>query len=284
MKIDGKEIAQNILKDLKKRIYELSKQNVVPSVAIIIAGNDPSSIAYINQKKINANFIGAKTTVKKFSSETPTLAILTTIKEFNTDRSVHGIVIQQPLPPHVNLKEIIKAVNPKKDIDGFLPDSHFQVPISMAVLKVLEKVYITTPRVEPRFLEWLNDKNIVIIGKGETGGKPVIQMLERMKIPVTIIDSKTRETKKIIKKADIIISATGKANVIKPQMIKKGVVLIGIGISRSESAKLMGDYDQNKIKNIASFYTPTPGGVGPINVAMLLKNLVQSAENSSKIS
>jgi methylenetetrahydrofolate dehydrogenase (NADP+) / methenyltetrahydrofolate cyclohydrolase len=283
MKIDGKEIAQNILKNLRGKIIKLGKQNIIPSIAIIIAGDDPSSVAYINQKKINAKLIGAKTIINNFSPDISTSILIKQIKEFNLDNNIHGIVVQQPLPKQINLKEIIGVIDPKKDIDGFLPDSHFQVPISMAVLKVLEKIYMATPGVEIRFLEWLKEKNIVVIGKGETGGKPLIQMFEKMKIPIVVIDTKTKNPQNITKNADIIISATGKANVIKSQMIKRGVVLIGIGISRGESAKLMGDYDQNEIKNIASFYTPTPGGVGPINVAMLLKNLVQSAENLNKI-
>jgi methylenetetrahydrofolate dehydrogenase (NADP+) / methenyltetrahydrofolate cyclohydrolase len=284
MKIDGKEIAQNILKNLKEKIIQLSKRNIVPSVAIIIVGDDPSSIAYINQKKANIRMIGAKTIIKNFPSDTSTSTIVKTIKEFNEDDAIHGIVVQQPLPDQVSLKEIIRAVNFGKDIDGFLSNSHFQVPITMAVLKVLEKVYLSAPEIKIRFREWLNEKKIVIIGKGETGGKPIIRMFEKMKIPITIVDSKTKEPEKLTKKADIIISATGKANILKPQMIKRGAVLIGIGIARGESAKLMGDYDQNEIKNIASFYTPTPGGIGPINVAMLLKNLVQSAENSNRAS
>jgi methylenetetrahydrofolate dehydrogenase (NADP+)/methenyltetrahydrofolate cyclohydrolase len=132
--------------------------------------------------------------------------------------------------------------------------------------------------VEPQFAKWLKEKKVVIIGKGETGGKPIIQLFEKMKVPLVIIDSKTKKPENLTKNADIIICAVGKANTLKPQMIKKGVVLINIGISRGESAKLMGDYDQNAVKNIASFYTPTPGGIGPINVAMLLKNLVLAAE------
>jgi methylenetetrahydrofolate dehydrogenase (NADP+) / methenyltetrahydrofolate cyclohydrolase len=281
MKIDGKKIAKTILENLKEKIVKLSRENIIPTAAIIIVGNDQASAAYIKQKIINAELIGAKTIIKNFLPDTPALIIINAIQNYNADKSIHGIVVQQPLPTQINSKEIISVVDPGKDIDGFLPNSHFQAPIAMAVLKVLEKVHMATPGVELRFIEWLKNKKIVIIGKGETGGKPVIQMFEKMKIPFTVIDSKTENPEKITKKADIIISATGKENIIKPQMIRKDAVLIGIGISRGKSAKLMGDYDQNEIKNIASFYTPTPGGVGPINVAMLLKNLVRAAEIST---
>jgi len=277
MKIDGKQIAQEILDNLKKQTEKLKEKHIYPKLAIILVGNDPSSVSYINQKEIKADLIEAKTTIKHFPSDTSTAALLKAIKGFNDDDKVHGIIVQQPLPKHINLKRIVDAIDPKKDVDGFHPNSHFQMPINMAVLKILEKVYINTPNLESRFIDWLKDKKIVILGKGETGGKPIIKLFEKMKIPVTSIDSKTEKPENLTQNADIIISAVGKANILKPQMIKEGVALIGIGISRGKSAKLMGDYDQNEAKNIASFYTPTPGGIGPINVAYLLKNLVDAA-------
>lgn len=280
MKIDGTQIAQEILDNLKKQVEKLSERNIVPKLAIIQVGADPSSTAYIRQKELRAKEIGVKTLIKRLPAKTSLVNLLKTIEQFNNDKKNGGIIIQQPLPAHINLEKIVNAIDPKKDVDGFHPDSHFQMPIAMAVLKILEKVYIYTPRVQSRFREWLKSKKIAVIGKGETGGKPVIQMLEKMKIPFALIDSKTEKPENLTKTADIIISAVGKANILKPQMIKQGVILIDIGISRGESAKLMGDYDQNEIENIASFYTPTPGGIGPINVAMLLKNLITSAEIS----
>jgi methylenetetrahydrofolate dehydrogenase (NADP+)/methenyltetrahydrofolate cyclohydrolase len=278
MKIDGKQIAQEILDNLKKQTKKLKEKHIYPKLAIILVGNDPSSVSYINQKKIKAELIEAKTIIKHFPSDTSTTTLLKAIKEFNDDGKVHGIIVQQPLPKHINLKDIVNAIDPKKDVDGFHQNSHFQMPINMAVLKILEKVYVNTPNLESRFIDWLKDKKIVILGKGKTGGKPIIKLFERMKIPVASIDSKTEEPENLTQNADIVISAVGKANILKPQMIKEGVALIGIGISRGKSAKLMGDYDQSEVKNIASFYTPTPGGIGPINVTYLLKNLVQAAE------
>lgn len=281
MKIDGKEIASEILEDLKVKVKKLKKENVVPNLAIIIVGENISSIAYVNQKKIKAKLISVKTTIKHFPANVSTSTLLQAIQQFNKNNKIHGIIVQQPLPQNVKLEIIVNAIDPKKDVDGFHLDSHFQMPIAMAVLKILEKVYTYTSRVQVRFRDWLENKKIVVIGKGKTGGKPIIQLFEKMKIPVAIIDSKTKKPEDSTKKADIIISAVGKINIIKPQMIKRGVVLIGIGISREKSAKLTGDYDQNEAKKIASFYTPTPGGIGPINVAMLLKNLITSAEKTN---
>jgi len=276
MKIDGKQIAQEILDNLKKQTEKLKKTHIYPKLAIILVGDDSGSASYVNQKEIKAELIGTKITVKHFPSQVTENALIEAINNFNSDKDIHGIIVQQPLPKQINPENIVKAIDPNKDVDGFHQDSHFQMPIALAVLKVLEKVYTLTPEIESRFVDWLKDKKIVVIGKGETGGKPILRLFERMKVPVTSIDSKTEKPENLTKIADIIISAVGKSNVIKPEMIKRGVILIGIGIARGESAKLMGDYDQNEVKDLASFYTPTPGGIGPINVAYLLKNLVDA--------
>jgi methylenetetrahydrofolate dehydrogenase (NADP+)/methenyltetrahydrofolate cyclohydrolase len=276
MKIDGKQIAQNILNNLKKQTEKLKKKNIYPKLAIILVGDDPSSISYISQKEIKADLIGIQTVIKHFLSDTSTATLLKSIGQFNNKKDVHGIIVQQPLPKQINRESIINAIDPKKDVDGFRFDSNFQMPIVSAVLKILEIVYSQTHEAQISFINWLKNKKIVIIGKGDTAGKPIIKMFNGMKILVDVVDSKTKKPENITKKADIIISAVGKANTLRHEMIKKGAVLIGIGISRGESAKLMGDYDQNEVKNIASFYTPTPGGIGPINVAYLLKNLVDA--------
>lgn len=282
MKINGRVIAEQIFEELKIGVKKLRKKNITPRLAIILVGNDPSSIAYVKQKELKAKEIGIKTIIKRFSSEISQNDLITTIQQFNNDSNIHGIIVQQPLPTHINVEKIINSVNHEKDVDGFHPNSHFQMPIAMSVLEILKKVYIYTPRVQSQFRDWLKKKKIVVIGKGETGGKPVITMFGKMKIPHILIDSKTENPQNLTKKADIIICAVGKPNIIKPQMLKNGVALIGIGISRERSAKLTGDYDQDKIENIASFYTPTPGGVGPVNVAMLLKNLVEAAGKLSR--
>jgi len=290
MKIDGKQIASEILENLKKRVGELKKKKIIPKLTIIILGNDPASLAYVRQKELKAKGIGIKTTILHLPDKTSQTSLLKKIQQFNNDSNIHGIIVQQPLPTDISLESIINAIELKKDVDGFHPDSHFQMPIAMAVLKILERTSEATELAcltgvagtktrHQTLIDWLKTKKIIIVGKGETGGKPIAKMFEKMKIPFTTIDSKTEKPKNLTKKADIIITAVGKENIIKPQMIKKGVILIDIGISRGKSAKLMGDYDQSKIKNIASFYTPTPGGIGPINVAMLLQNLVLAEKN-----
>lgn len=279
MKIDGKEIAGEILEELRIKVAKLKKKQITPMLAIILVGNDPASVTYVRQKELKVQSIGAKTIIKQFSPEISELKLIQTIRQFNNNDNIHGIIVQQPLPSHIDTKKITLAISPKKDIDGFNPKSTFQPPISLAVLKILEKVYIYTPRVEPRFIEWLKNKKMVVIGKGETGGRPIIESLKKMGIEPTIIDSKTINHKLLTKKTDIIISAVGKENIINSKMIKKGVILISVGLHKGSDGKLHGDYEEKDIRHIASFYTPTPGGVGPVNVTMLLENLIIASES-----
>lgn len=294
MKIDGRKIVQKILLNLKSRVEKLKKTNIVPCLAIILVGDDPASVTYVNQKKITAEKIGVKTSLFQYTNSIPTKALLDRLNDLNHLSTVHGIIIQQPLPSQINLAKITSSIDPKKDVDGVTPKSKFEMPIALAVLKILEEIFrqaAATPRTmtrqRPRLLRggglrnWLISQKIVVIGKGKTGGMPTINMLKKLGIKPLIIDSKTKNPESITKTADIIISTVGKPNIVKPQMLKQGVILIGVGISRGESAKLTGDYDQNEVENIASFYTPTPGGVGPVNVAMLLRNLVYAASQEA---
>ncbi len=203
----------------------------------------------------------------------------------NNDNNVHGIIVQRPLPPQIDKEKISLAIIPEKDIDGFHKNSKFEMPLATAVLKILEKIQASTPGVDAQkpqgFIGWLNTKEIVIIGTGETGGGPIIKKLKELGIKPLIIDSKTPNPELITKTADIIISCIGKPNVVRPEMIKRGVILISVGLYKGEDGKLHGDYEEKEIKNIAGFYTPTPGGVGPVNIACLLENLVKATKKTS---
>lgn len=277
MKIDGKQIAQDILNNLKQRVEKLERENITPCLAIILVGKDPASIAYIKQKELKAKSIGIKTITYNLKSEIKNQELIKLIKKLNKDKSIHGIVTQQPLSKYINTETITQIINPKKDVDGFHSKSHFEMPIALAALKILKEIHDLIPNVEPEFIEWLKNKKIVVIGKGETGGKPIIITLKKLDINLLIIDSKTRNPSAITKTAEIIITAVGKPKILTSKMIKKKVILIDVGISKGKDAKAIGDYAENEIKNIASFYTPTPGGIGPVNVAMLLQNTVIAA-------
>ncbi len=282
MKIDGRKIAEQIFEQLKIKVKKLKDKNITPCLAIILVGNDPASIAYVKRKEIKAKEIDAKTTVFNLASETQNSELDKLIKKLNNDSSIHGIIVQQPLPRHIDVKKITEVIDPRKDVDGFNSKTNFQMPITMAVIKVLEKILFDLRGVEANDLRgWLKTKKIAIIGKGETGGKPIIERLRKMNIEPIVIDSKTKNPKNITKTTDIIISAVGKSNIIKADMVKKGAILISIGMHKGTDGKLHGDYEENQIKETASFYTPTPGGVGPVNVAMLLKNVVNATGESN---
>lgn len=283
MRIDGKEIAQKILENLKIRVEKLKEKNITPGLSIILVGQNPASKAYVRQKELKANEIGAKAIVLNYESGIKNHELLELIKKLNSDKNVHGIIVQRPLPQHIDEEKIDLATNPKKDIDSFHPKSPYPMPLAAAVLKILEEIFYrgetATSAINTEFNNWLKSKKIVVIGKGQTGGGPTIQMLKKMGIQPQIIDSKTQNQIEITKTADIIISTVGKPNMIRPNMIKHGVILVSVGQHKGIDGKFHGDYEENEIKDIASFYTPTPGGIGPVNVAMLLENLISSTEN-----
>lgn len=291
MRIDGREIAKGIFEDLKKRVAKLREKSVTPHLVVFLAGDDPASSTYVRQKELKAIEIGAKATIYHLPNSTTEEKLLSIISKLNNDPTVHGIIIQRPLPDHINEEKIDLAVDPKKDIDSFHPNSPHSTPLAQAVIRILKETHCQTARsdlvkVRPcqgrtSFREWLNVQKIVVIGKGKTGGGPVIQMLRKMDVEPKIIDSKTQNPKEVTKNADIIISTVGKPNIVKADMIKKGVILVSVGLHRGEDGRLHGDYEESEIKNIASFYTPTPRGVGPVNVACLLDNLVSAAEKKN---
>ena len=271
MRIDGREIAKVIFEDLKNRVGEIRKRGVTPHLVIILVGDDHSSKAYIKQKGLRAAEIGAKTTLINFKDSVSGHELLSTIEQLNNDNAVHGIIVQRPLPKHIDKTIIDQAVSPKKDVDGFRQNSPFLPPLGIAVYKILQQV--------PNF----STKKIVIMGKGKTGGSPVMQVLKEQGIPFMLIDSKTTNPKDLTKTADIIISTVGKPGIVHKGMLKQGVILIGVGMYKGNDEKLHGDYEEEEVKDIASFYTPIPGGVGPVNVAMLLANLVAASEKNTKI-
>lgn len=285
MKVDGKLIADGIYESLKKEVSALKLKGVEPCLTVLLIGDNPASVSYVKQKKKWGEYIGAKIIIENFDTNISEVALFGRITELNNDDKVHGILVQRPVPSQVDENKLIASVDPHKDIDGFHPESTYVLPLPLAVVKILEEVYkIKFSIFNFRFsifLEWMRGQNIAIIGKGQTGGGPISKHLLKLGLKVIQIDSKTPDPESVTKKADIIISAVGKPNIIRQDNIKKGVILIGAGIFRGDNGHLQGDYDEEKIAEIASFYTPTPGGVGPVNVAMLMDNLVKAAKNQS---
>lgn len=290
MRIDGVEIAEKIFEELKARVVDLGKQNIKPHLAVILVGENPASVAYVTLKQKKGEAIGAKVTLLKYPTSVTTDELLKKLEELNTDPLVHGILVQRPLPPQIDVEKLELATSPEKDIDGFHPDSPYTLPLPLAVVKILEHCHpeqregsrdsSATPQ-NDNFLKWLKGQKVVVLGKGPTGGGPIIKLLNKLGTTPSVIDSKTENSEDLMKKADIIIGSVGRENVIRPENIKKGAILIGVGILRGQDGKLKGDYAEEQIKDIAGFYTPTPGGVGPINVAMLMENLLTATEKQS---
>lgn len=272
-KVDGKQLAHELLEMLKPRISELKKRKIVPALAVIQVGDDPGTESYIRMKREAAKKIGAEVMVKHFPKSVFFQEMAEAIHGFNANPKVHGIIIQRPLPPMLQTNAFNTAVDYRKDIDGFRPKTVFRPPIALAIFHILRYVYqlknVTTH---------LKSKHIVILGRGETAGKPIADMLADKKIAFIQGHSQTTNMHEFTQEADIIISCIGRQNIITEDMIKEGVVLIGVGIQRDQSGKLHGDYAEQEVQEKASFYTPTPGGVGPLNVAYLMSNLVTAAE------
>lgn len=288
MKVSGRKIAKEIYIDLSRKIVQLEEENIIPHLVIILLGNDAASKAYIRQKIRRGTELGIKVTFKRFPKHTSWKTLQSFITKHNEDPLVHGIIVQRPVPAQIDIEELNKAVVPEKDIDGFHPNSNFEPPLALAVMRILEEIYYKqtdTPVVSSvpfvptaLFKQWLTTKSILFLGQGEAGGKPVISFVAKHKIPHRILHSKSTsaEIEKYTKAADIIVSAVGKEHIVNEKLLKMGVILIGVGLHRSSDNRLSGDYDEEAVKDVASYYTPTPGGVGPVNVAMLLSNLVSA--------
>ena len=295
MRIDGKALAESIFTDLTQQVVLLKKQNITPTLVVILVGDDQESLAYIHQKQKATERIGGKFIFEQLPKTAQTKEVLARVAMYNKDPSVHGLIVQRPLPPHID-PSINQMVDPKKDVDGFVKNSLFEVPIVKAIFNILDQVFVlSSPRrrgsallsenqnrfpVKPgmTFVDWLHSQRIIIIGRGETAGKPIVEAFAKQQCATSVINSQTPNPKEMMKTADIIISCVGKRNIVTADALKPGVILISVGLSRGEDGKLHGDYEENDVKNIASFYTPTPGGVGPLNIASLMQNLVLAAQ------
>jgi methylenetetrahydrofolate dehydrogenase (NADP+) / methenyltetrahydrofolate cyclohydrolase len=307
VRLSGKDIAEKVYQTLHGRVEKLQLQHITPHLVVFLIGENPASVAYVKQKQLKGQEIGCLVTVINLPESVTTQLLEDRVRELNDDPKVHGILIQRPVPDHVDIDKLELLTSPEKDIDGFHPNSPYTFPIPMAVMKILEEVYqfqtedgvarlgdphrapATNVRtsdggkerqdpIENEFAIWLQNQKIVIIGKGPTGGGPIIKEFAKRSINHTIIDSRTPNREVLLKNADIIISAVGRENIITAQELKQGVILIGVGILRGADGKLHGDYNEEEIDPIAGYYTTTPGGVGPVNVAMLFENVLTAAE------
>jgi len=276
--IDGKAIAANIRSELKDKVSELKRRGINPKLAVILVGEDPASQIYVRNKEKGCADIGMLSDAHRLPADTSAKQLIALISDLNNDVSVNGILVQLPLPKGLDEKAILGHVAPSKDVDGL----HFQ---NMGKLFKGERpsfVPCTPSGVMQLLLSTgveIAGKEAVVVGRSNIVGKPVALLLLNENATVTICHSKTKNLGEVVKRADIVIAAVGRPNLITGEMIKRGAVVIDVGMNRLESG-LVGDVDFESAKNVASYITPVPGGVGPMTIAMLLKNTVISAEQS----
>lgn len=278
MEISGKKLQEELLPDLKRRIENLKLKGVNPAIGIVTLGPEETWEAYVGQKIKLAKNLGIEARLVNIHPKS-TDDVLSVISDLNNDPTIHGLIVQRPFPTHIDTDKVIQSVSKYKDIDGFRNDSEFEVPVWLAVQHFLTHVSRLPDASEFQF--WLSNQSILVIGKGETAGSPVIRGLQKLKIEPKIMDSKTNNRNELFMNADVIIFATGKRVEVPYGLLKKNCILIGIGLHR-EDEKLVGDFDENEAKNYVSYYTPSPGGVGPLNLAFLFENLLTAAEHSTK--
>lgn len=275
--IDGKRISTEVKDELKEKVAKLREEGVECTLAVIQVGNDPASSVYVNNKHKACAYVGIRSLVYALPEETTEEKLLELIAELNERKDVHGILVQLPLPKHIKEETVLLSIDPKKDVDGFHP-------MNVGNLNVGRKAYVScTPAGIIELLKRSNieieGKECVVIGRSNIVGKPMATLMLQENATVTICHSRTKNLKEVAKRADILIVAIGKPKFVTAEYVKEGAVVIDVGIHRNEQNKLCGDVDFESVEPLASAITPVPGGVGPMTIAMLMKNCVESVEN-----
>ena len=274
--IDGKAIAGRYRQELAVRVARLRQSGVVPGLAVVIVGDDAASKVYVRNKALACEATGMHSEVHALSADTTQAHLMSFLVRLNRDDRIHGILVQLPLPKHMNARAVIEAIDPEKDVDGF----HYQ---NVGALVVGESAfYPCTPWGVMKMLEeegvQVAGRHAVVVGRSNIVGKPMALMLLNASATVTVCHSKTADLARVAREGDILVAAVGRAKMIGADMVKPGAVVIDVGINRLPSGKLAGDVDFEAVAPIASMITPVPGGVGPMTIAMLLGNTVKSAE------
>lgn len=272
--IDGKLISTTIKEELKEEVTRLKEGGLNGCLAVIQVGNDPASSVYVNNKKKACEFIGIESLAYELPEETTEEELISLIEKLNADDKVNGILCQLPVPKHINEDRIIRAISPKKDVDGFHPEN-------VGALVIGQEGFVScTPAGIIQLLKRSNvemeGKHCVVIGRSNIVGKPMSLLMLQENATVTVCHSRTKKLKEIAKEADILIVAIGKPEFITADYVKEGAVVIDVGIHRNEGNKLCGDVKFDEVEKIASKITPVPGGVGPMTIAMLMSNCVEA--------
>lgn len=274
--ISGKELAKEKRESMKNEVEVLSKKGIQPGLAVILVGEDPASQSYVKAKQKACEETGIYSVLHKMEDTVSEKELLEKITAFNNDSKIHGILVQLPLPAHISEKAVIESIDPSKDVDGFHP-------ISVGRMMIGEETFLPcTPfgiveMIKSQGIS-IEGKHVVVIGRSNIVGKPVGQLLLNENATVTYCHSRTNDMKSITRQADILIVAVGKANFIDSSYMKKGCVVIDVGVNRLDTGKLVGDVVYDDALEVASYITPVPGGVGPMTITMLLFNTIQSAK------
>ncbi|WP_026674916.1 bifunctional methylenetetrahydrofolate dehydrogenase/methenyltetrahydrofolate cyclohydrolase FolD [Alkalihalobacterium bogoriense] len=274
--ISGKELAIQKREEMKQEVMKLKQGGITPGLAVILIGNDPASRSYVKAKQKACEDIGVHSVLIEMEDSISEQQLLNQIYDLNEDKAIHGILVQLPLPNHIQEQAVIEAIVPEKDVDGFHP-------INIGKMMIGEETFLPcTPlgiveMIKSKGIE-IAGKHVVVIGRSNIVGKPVGQLLLNEHATVTYCHSRTTNMKSITQQADILVVAVGKANFIGADYIKKGAVVIDVGVNRLETGKLCGDVKYEETKEVASFITPVPGGVGPMTITMLLHNTIEAAK------
>lgn len=279
--IDGKQIAKEVRAEIAAECTELKKKGIVPGLAVVIVGTDPASQVYVRNKKKACEEVGFRSEVFELPEETTEEELLALVKKLNEDVNIHGILVQLPLPKHLDDEVIIANIDPKKDVDAFHPSNVGKIMIGnydflpctpAGVMVLLEKSGID-----------VSGKECVVVGRSNIVGKPQAMLLLHANGTVTICHSRTKDLAEVTRRADILVVAIGKADFITGDMVKDGAVVIDVGMNRKADGKLTGDVDFAAVEPKASYITPVPGGVGPMTITMLLRNTLTSAKKHAGI-
>lgn len=272
--IDGKGIAQEIRAELAKKVAEMTTQGNQPGLAVVLVGDDPASAVYVRQKRRACEEIGIRSVIHRLPADISQQELLSLVEECNQDKSIHGILVQLPLPDGLNEEEVIEAISPAKDVDGFHPINVGRLQIGKGgsipctPAGVVELVRRTGTPIE--------GKHVVVVGRSNIVGKPAATLFLQEHATVTICHSRTKDVAAECRRADILVAAVGRPRLVKKDWIKPGAIVIDVGINRVDG-KLVGDVDFDEVKDVAGAITPVPGGVGPMTIAMLMKATVEAA-------
>lgn len=275
--IDGKEIAKKKKIEIAEQVQELKKQGITPGLAVILVGDNQASRTYVNSKQKTAKGLGMHNILIEYPVTITEQELLAKIDELNNDKDIHGILVQLPLPDHINEENLIEAISPEKDVDGFHPinigrmmtgQDAFLPCTPYGVMVMMKEIGMD-----------LAGKHVVIVGRSNIVGKPAGQLFLNENATVTYCHSRTKDLKEHTKQADVVVAAVGKAGLITADHIKPGAVVIDVGMNRDEEGKLCGDVAFAEVKEKAGYITPVPGGVGPMTIAMLMYNTLKSAKN-----